>query len=142
MPAEVVDQPISDGTTNLDPPTEQEKKETEAHKDELVRQAQEEKNQAKQTGKKQVSVVVTNATASSINSYVSGVVEENGTCTATMTQGSTVVTRTSQGFSNVGVTNCAPINPQLPNGGDWSLVLSYSSANAEGKSSPITFKGQ
>lgn len=128
--------PTGTDTINLEPATEQDKQEADQNKDRIV----EEQKQSANTGtsqtsnKKQVNVVITNAATDSINAYVTGVFEENGTCTATFTQGSTSVTRTSNGFQNVSYTQCAPITPNLPSGGSWSVVVSYSSSTAEGKS--------
>ncbi len=131
-------QPIS-GEANLDPPTEQEKQEAEAHKDELVQQ-QNEANQTPSNQKKQVTVTITNATKSMTNVYVSGVVEDGGECSAVYKKGFTTVTATSAGFSNATTTNCEPLTPNLPSDGDWSVTVSYNSARASGSSAAVTFK--
>lgn len=122
---------------NLNPATEQEKKESEDIKNQSAGQSQTPSTQTT-AGKKQVSVVVTNASSDSVNAYVTGVFEEGGVCTATFTQGSTTITRTSTGFRNVSYTQCAPISSNLPNSSPWSVIVSYSSATAEGKSQPQT----
>lgn len=134
-------QPAAPEGVNLAPATEQEKSEAQQNKDNIVDQQnnQNSSNQPSTGNKKQVTVFITNATYSSINSYAAGVIEDNGTCSATFTQGSTVITRTSQGFSNVSYTQCAPIMPNLPNQNGWSVVVKYSSAAAEGSSQTQTF---
>jgi len=126
---------------NLTPATAQEKQESEQNKDRIVKeQSNNQQTTQDQTNKKkQVNVVITNANASAVNSYVSGVFEEGGTCTATFTQGNMSVTRTSAGFGNVSYTQCTPITPNLPNGGTWTVSVSYSSATAEGTSQTQTF---
>lgn len=116
---------------DINPATEEEKRESEQHKDAIVEQQNQPAPQPGQ--KKQVSVVITSADANSINAYVSGVLEDGGTCTATLTKGSQKIDRTSSGFSNVSTTNCSPIAPNFPSGGTWTVTVSYSSASAEGK---------
>ena len=92
--------------------------------------------------KKQVTPVITNASQEQINAYVPGVFEEGGSCTATLTKGNKTVTKTSTGFQNVSYTSCAPINisGQLTERGTWSLVLSYNSTTAEGKSAAASLE--
>lgn len=124
---------------NLEPPTEQDKQESDQNKDRIVEEQNQSSGTSQNTGTKQVGVVITNATADSVNAYVTGVLEENGTCSATFTQGSTTITRTSSGFGNVSYTQCAPITPNLPNTNTWSVVVSYSSPSAAGKSQAQTF---
>ena len=132
--------PPAPSGVKLKPATKEEKKEADQKKEEIVKeQSQQEAPPPTPSGKKQVSVVITNASASSVNAYVSGIFEEGGTCSAIFTQGSMSITRTSQGFANVSYTQCAPITPNLSTGGSWSVVVSYNSASAEGKSEPQTF---
>lgn len=116
----------------LAPPTKEEKQQSEDSKQKIVDQ-QKNSNTAN-SGKKQVTVTITNATTDNVSSYVSGVLEDGGTCTATFTQGSTTVSRTSSGFSNVSYTQCAPITPSLPSGGSWSVTVKYDSSTSGGTS--------
>jgi hypothetical protein len=131
--------PVTPQGGNLATATEEEKQQAADNKDRIVEE-QNNKPQPTQNSptptpaKKQVTVTITNANKDTVNAYVSGIFEDGGTCTATFTQGSTVVTRTSTGFKNVSYTQCAPIAPNLPSGGTWSVVVSYSSAAAEGTS--------
>jgi hypothetical protein len=128
-----------------DPPTEEEKAQADTHKDELVDRMNEEKKQSESATKKQVAPVITNVGQSGddirIMGYVAGIFEDNGTCTATFTRGSLTVTRTSDGFTNVSTTDCAPISAPgsaFPEGGEWQVILSYTSAAAAGSSQPKT----
>ena len=134
------DQPVVDDTSeqnddyiNLNPPTEEEKQETEANKKALA----EDRPSPPPTsnGKKQVTPVITSATASEVNAYVPGIFEDGGTCTATATRGSQIETTSSSGFENYNTTSCAPLkfSPAL-SGSGWSVVVSYSSSTAQGKS--------
>jgi hypothetical protein len=77
-----------------------------------------------------------------INAFVTGVFEDDGTCTATLTQGAQTITRTSVGFKNASYTQCTPINLSAANLGTspWSVVVSYSSGTASGSSQAVTLK--
>lgn len=131
--------PTVPADVKLAPATEEEKKESDANKQRLVDEKNNQPSQDQSSEAKQVGVIITNASSESVNAYVTGVFEENGVCTATFTQGSTVVTRSSSGFANVSYTQCEPITPNLPNPTGWSVVVSYSSASAQGKSQAQTF---
>ena len=111
--------------TNLNPTTESENKPTEATTP-----------PASSGNKKTVYPVITSASRTEVYAYVSGVLEDGGTCTATATQGSQTKTASAAGFANVSYTSCKPIKISLP-AGTWSVVVSYSSAGFEGKSSPF-----
>lgn len=134
--------PTAPSGVKLVPATNQEKKESEQNKDNIVQQQsqnQNSQNQPSSTTKKQVTVTITGANTSSVKAYVTGVFEDGGTCTATFTQGSNIVARTSTGFANVSYTQCSQITPNLPTGGTWSVVVSYTSVAAVGTSQAQTF---
>lgn len=141
------DTPNAPAGVKLAPATKEEKKESEDNKDRIIAQQKDSQTQqappagtqSTTNGKKQVSVVISSVDSNMLSAYVTGVFEEGGTCTATFTQANTVVTRTSSGFENVSYTQCAPISPNLPSGGSWSVVVSYSSASAQGTSPAKTF---
>lgn len=140
---EKVDTPSSanDQTINYGPATEQEKQESEARKNDIGQQPS--PTPPSPSGKKQVVPVVVSADKEGANAYVSGIFEEGGTCTAkfTTTNGDSIEA-TSSGFQNSNYTSCAPIklNGPLNIKGDWTVVVSYSSATAEGSSQPRQFK--
>ena len=92
-------------------------------------------------GKKQVTVVVSSGSSMPVHAYVTGVFEDNGTCTATATNTATsqTVSNTSAGSGNSNYTNCAPINLNLSSG-TWTVVVCYSSSDATGSSQPVTVK--
>jgi hypothetical protein len=118
---------------SLSPPTSTDKQAAADRKDQIVQQ-QQNQSAAPASGTKTVTVVVTEASSSSVKGYVQGVFEEGGTCTATATQGSQTVNKTSTGFQNVSYTQCAPISWSLGTG-TWMVNLSYKSATAAGNSS-------
>lgn len=120
---------------NLDPPTSENKAQTDARKDAIVEgEAQVKNNPSGST--KQSAVIITEATSNGVRAYVTGVFEEGGVCTASATMGSQIVTKTSQGFQNASYTQCAPINWDVPlNAGSWIIKVTYKSAAAEGTQS-------
>lgn len=71
-----------------------------------------------------------------VSGYVPGIFEDGGLCTATFTQSSKSVDGTSSAFANATTTDCQTITIKTDqfSAGDWSVVLSYSSANHSGKS--------
>ena len=76
----------------------------------------------------------------SISSYINAVVN-NGTCTFTFTQGSSVVTRTTDVAPNASTSSCATLtigNSAFPNLGTWQLVVSFASGSLTAQSSPQT----
>ena len=124
-------------TINFAPTSPVEQKETDDHKDELVKdQPATTPPAGTSNGKKAVTPTITNADSQSINSYVMGIFEEDGTCTATFTRNGTTRTKTSAGFGNVSYTQCAPMDLEsgFLSAGTWQVVVSYSSAKAEGAS--------
>lgn len=125
---------------NLDPPTDQEKQETEAYKKQLAEQGDTPAPTAT-SEKKKVTPVITIATTERVTAYVSGIFEDGGICTATFAKGDQVVVKTSKGFENASYTTCNPINPgEQVNGAGWSVIVSYNSATAEGKSQSMQVK--
>lgn len=138
-----VAQDASDNPYKIDygPPTEEEKSQANSHKDDLVKQMEDE-NKPPSTGKKAVTPVITkisqDAQQVTVNGFTSGVVEEGGTCTAVFTKGNNRRTATSQAFANVSTTNCPAITLSSSEltAGAWQVTLSYSSSKAEGTSPP------
>lgn len=132
--------------SEVGPSTEQEKQETEAHKDELAEQAQAEKDKPpveEDAPKKSVTPVITNAsqnaTTVTVNSFVSGILENNGNCTMKAVKGSLTVSKTVQASANASTTDCAPFlvnRSDFPETGEWSVTVTYSSSTAEGTSQP------
>jgi hypothetical protein len=129
-------QPTADQKSqiNYDPPTDEEKAQANA-KSSAIQQANNDKNSQPSGNKRSVTPVITSIEGGTVRGYVSGVVEDGGTCTATFTQaGKATVTATSQGIGNASTTNCTPITAQLSSG-KWQVSLSYSSATSQGTSS-------
>lgn len=80
-----------------------------------------------------------------VNAFVPEIFE-NGTCTLTLTRsGSTTITKTNTAAGSVKNTNCKNFvleRSELSAAGEWSAVVSYSSASHSGTSSTQTFMVQ
>lgn len=74
-----------------------------------------------------------------VGGFVASVVEDDGTCTLTLTKGSRTVTTSSPATSNVTTTACG--EQVLPrdqvSAGRWTAVLSYESPTSRGASAPV-----
>lgn len=134
----------SGDSVNLNPPTETEKQETEVNKKDLSNQGGQQNNQTNNpSGKVKVTPVIVNANKNEISAFVQGIVEDGGICTATLTNSSSTVTKSSTGIANVSYTTCPPINLGNSLGtGTWTVVVSYDSSKAAGQSSLKTFKAE
>lgn len=120
-------------TINYNQASPVEKKETEDHKDSLVKE-QANTPPTATSDKNTVKPTITNANQTTVNAYISGIFEENGSCTATFTKGSSTLTKSSVGFQNVSYAQCAPINidPGFLSNGSWIVSVKYSSEKSEG----------
>jgi hypothetical protein len=71
--------------------------------------------------------------------YVSGVVEDGGTCTLTLTSGGARVTAENAAMADAATTSCGaltvPGDRLAP--GTWSATLAYESPTSSGSSSPV-----
>ncbi|MBJ58738.1 hypothetical protein CL689_01090 [Candidatus Saccharibacteria bacterium] len=75
-----------------------------------------------------------------IRAFTPDVIESDGTCTATVTNGSQEVTETSKGFVDASSTICEPINiplSALNSTGVWTVVVSYASSSSAGTSTEV-----
>ena len=135
---------------NFTGPTEQEKQETEEFK----------KNQQNQTpppppatdtgdGKKLVTPVISYVgqydTLIEASAYIPGILENSGTCTLTVTQGATTVTKTSKATADATTTRCETFSfprSELNAAGTWSAKVSYDSTTSKGASANSSFEAQ
>jgi hypothetical protein len=137
---------------NLNPPTEQDKKETaefkKALEDKLNTGGQSDSSPSPApapntdtTPSLMVTLSYISPSAQTVQAggYLTGILEDNGTCTLTLTKGSLRATGTSTGFIDVNKTTCPQISierSQLSQSGQWTAVLSYKSTKASGASAP------
>jgi Sec-independent protein translocase protein TatA len=130
---------ISDGV-NYGPTTEQERQETEQHKDDLANDTPE-TPQTDSGGLNVVTPVISYADSQSVSAYIPEVFEEGGTCTAMLLNGSASVTRESAGFGNASYTQCAPIDISGTGAGKgWTVQVEYSSTKSKGSSVTTTIQ--
>lgn len=131
--------------------TEVEKQETEANKDDVVKQTEEANKPSSATNsntKKSVQPVISywgqdkSGQPLEVNGYVTGIIEKGGTCTLTLVKGSEKVTDSRTSLDNAQDTSCGlfVIPKSRLSNGSWSVQLSYSSARASGASDKVTME--
>lgn len=143
--------PVASGnvsTKRYSGPTPQDKADSEAHKNAIVQQLNQQRQQQQSTNtptKTSVTPIITNASQNgseiNVSGYVSGVFENGGTCTVTLTQAGSQITKTSAGFENASTTQCTPVTierSEFSTAGQWQTTLTYESANAAGISQAQT----
>lgn len=78
------------------------------------------------------------AKALDVSAIVPGVVEGGGTCTVTVSTGSTTRTATSTGVAAGSYTGCPAVAIHDLTAGSWQVRVHYSSADSAGSSTPAT----
>lgn len=131
----------NDDSLNLNPPTEEEIKETQQFKDELEKETNTQQTKPNSTdGINQVNPVIVSLSSSEVTGYIPGIFEEGGICTATFTKDGATKEFTSVGFGNVSNTNCEPIEISGLSSGSWTVTLKYESATSKGVSEYSTLE--
>lgn len=120
--------PTDTDSVNYNPPTESDSRDVQRRKEEIVKEDQLEQNNS--SNKKQVTPVLTETSKTRVFGFVGDVVEATGACVFTFNNG-TVVVKKNPGVPDVSKTNCATTPPS---GSGWSVILSYTSPTASGKS--------
>lgn len=80
-----------------------------------------------------------------VRAYVPGIIEDGGACTITITKGQSTVVRRTEGAQDATNTNCGSIaipRSEFSSAGQWSVVVSYSSAKYSGSSQAVTLEVQ
>ena len=145
------DNPISIDSTNYNPPTEEEKQETEQFKKEQEAKqnanidSQQSTSATQKSGIANVSITNLQSTsqAATASGFVSNVFEDGGNCTLTLTLGNQKITGTSKGIADVNKTTCPEISiprSSIPQSGQWTAVLSYASSKISGTSDRKTIE--
>lgn len=135
----------SDNTSQEDinyaPVTEEEKQQTDDHKEELAKQQSQ--SPATSGAKQNVTPFVTDAGEYKdhveVRAFVPQIVEANGKCTMTFTQGTLQLVRTTSVLPSATTTICEPPKiptAEFPNTGKWALTVSYDSPSSRGASDP------
>jgi hypothetical protein len=126
---------------NLNPPSETDKKEAEQKKEELSKDIPSETETEQAANSTNANVIVTSwgqsATNFELAARVTNRLEDGGTCTLTLTKGTTTVNGTSTASTNVSDTSCGFIKIPLSklSSGTWNATVKYSSSGATGTSS-------
>lgn len=151
---------VVDNTTaspiNYSPPTEKETKDGQETKKQSYNNSSTNGDgdtqvtpQSNNTDKKAVSIAVSYADINSenqleIRAYTSDIIEGSGTCTATITNGTTTLMASTPAFIDVSSSICEPIyfSRDRLAAGEWTIKVSYSSPDATGVSGPekVTIK--
>jgi hypothetical protein len=136
-----------DGSTKLAPATEEEKKETDAYKAELGKNEDTPATPSSASSSVTPTITYAGQYDSSVEAaaFVSGIYEDGGTCTLTLTKGSTSVTRQTAASKDATVTRCVNFaipRSEIPSNGEWTVSVSYKSATHSGTSATqkITIK--
>ena len=133
---------LSDSGINLDPATPEQQAESDDQKTQTADNDKADSGQDPENPTlKTVSPVIVDASqydsAIEVRSYISGIIEDGGTCTATFKKGSQTITRTSSGSKDATTTLCEKITvnrADFPEAGSWSVTLTYTSSTATGAS--------
>jgi hypothetical protein len=74
-----------------------------------------------------------------IGGFVSGVVEDGGTCTLTLSKGGETVSAEAEGMADASTTSCGEVavGADRLSAGTWEAVLSYASATSAGSAEPV-----
>jgi hypothetical protein len=127
------------GIINYGPPTEEEKRAGDIRKQEIdTEQKQNDENTS--TGKKTVSVIITDAAQYSdkieVRSFIPNYLQD-GTCIITFKKDTQTLTKTTRAYRDISTTICTtPVikRSEFPVSGDWQVSVSYQSQDAEGVS--------
>jgi len=135
-------------TIIYDEPTEKEKQDNKSFKQDLIDQIDNSSEQdntnssTKKTVTPTIVYVSQNGQSIEAGAFVSGIIEEVGSCNYKFAKNSTAVTKTTAGFANATTTNCTNLsfNKSELSSGTWSLVVTYDSNAATGSSAASTFE--
>ena len=135
-------------TVDYGPPSEEEKKETEAFKEEQQKgtpQPTPPPSNGKQSVTPTISYVGQYDAAIEASAFVSTIFEDGGICTLTLTHNGQSVTKTSPASKDAKTTRCELFafdakELRQKGAGTWTATVSYESATAKGTSQPSEFE--
>lgn len=128
------------GTEKIDlsPPTEEDKQAVDQHKEDLAKQPQ---SEPVGTSTREVKPSIVDAhqydKEVEVRAFVAGVYEEVGVCKFTFTKGGSSLTKELAAEKDSSYMRCPTLlmaSSEFSSGGEWSLVVSYNSATAQGSS--------
>lgn len=130
---------------NLDPPTEEDKQRVETHKQELVRQ-QEEQGQSSPSGRT-VTPIITDAghydQSIEVRAFVPGIYEAGGTCQIDFAKDNQKVSKQVAAVQDATTTRCTNLavpRSEFPSAGSWSVTVKYLSQSSNGSSETKTLE--
>lgn len=131
---------------DLSPPSKEEQQAIDQHKSEVEKQQQHD-SQTSEGGIKTVTPIITNAGFYNgqveVRGYISGIYEEGGTCSVTISKGDSKLTKSGKSTKGATTTDCPVITfsrSELSGQGTWTAAISYSSTAAKGTSEPRNFE--
>ncbi len=127
---------------NLNPPTKEDQQRADKNKQDIINSTAVDTKPAvngKTAVKPTITYAATYGDSVEVGAYVSGIFEDNGSCTATFSNGNTRLEKQVSAVKGSSVVNCPAMS--LPSSsfspkGTWSVVVSYNSTAAVGESAP------
>lgn len=121
------------------PATDEDKKANDEHKDDIVKQQEQEAQNPTPSATVTPVITTTGQYGSDVevSASVSGVVEDGGICTLTATKGANKVTKQTTGVRNAQNTSCPTFiipRSEFAAAGDWNTVVTYKSTGYTGTS--------
>jgi predicted nucleic acid-binding Zn-ribbon protein len=136
--------PVTEEPVNLSPPTKEENRAADQQKEKS--EEQQKQTDTPRSGLKQVTPIITNAgqyddpqygNRVEVRSFVPGIYEEGRYCKVALTKGSSTIVKNVDAIKDATTTRCdvaAVPRSEFPSAGTWSVVVSYASPTAEGRS--------
>ena len=138
-PQTTTERPVID--VDYSGPTKEDVDESQAAKEKIDQEQADDNSTQTPAQQQTVSVAVSFADVSGTNfevrAFVPTAIEGGGTCTATLTQGSSKVQKSSEAFVDTSSSQCRPIYipvSEFPSKGTWSLNITYASPTHKGES--------
>jgi cytoskeletal protein RodZ len=137
----------SEDSINYDPPTKEDTEASQDGKKDIPATDPSNPGDTAPEDKKTVAIGVSFAEVYQgnveIRAFIPSVIEGNGACNATLTNGSQTVKASSPGFIDSRSTQCEPIYipvSKFPTKGTWKLVVTYTSPTSAGASESMEVK--
>lgn len=125
---------------DLSPATEEDKKRADQHKEDIVKQ-QEQASQTPSADHAVTPIIISSSYSNNrvtVRSFIPSLVEDNGTCTLTLSKDGQTLTKQASAIRNAQTTDCPPMSferSEIPNSGSWKVVVTYKSPVSSGTSS-------
>ena len=141
--------PVGDGDSiNYNPPTQEEIDASQDGKKNLDKNGDKNDQEVEPGEKRPVGVGIAFADFDNgnleIRAFTNSIIEGTGTCTATVTKGSEVISEKAEAFVDASSSQCRPIliDEDRLSSGTWEIKVTFSSPDAERTSQTITVEKQ